>query len=392
MFSKRFFRLFAPCLASILPLTAPAQPVIPSAPDLAARAWILMDATTGQVLAERNADLQLEPASLTKMMTTYIVSEEIEAGRLREDDEVLVSVNAWEKGGAASGSSTMFIPPNTRVSVIDLMRGVIIQSGNDASIALAEHVAGSEESFAEVMNAFARRMGMTNTHFVNATGWPADNHLSTARDMALLARAVIQDHPEHYHIYAERDFEYNNIRQPNRNELLWRDTSVDGVKTGHTNAAGYGLVASAQRDGMRLISVVLGTESMRARADESQKLLTWGFRYYSTHQAYRAGDQLASQQVWKGRNDQVRIGVDEDVVLTIPRGDQSALQAEIALDPVLEAPLAQGQEVGRLRLSYRGEILRELPLVTQEEVPAAGFFSRFWDGLVLFFMRLFGQI
>jgi D-alanyl-D-alanine carboxypeptidase (penicillin-binding protein 5/6) len=325
-------------------------------------------------------------------MTTYIVSEEIEQGRLAETDEALVSVNAWEKGGTKSGSSTMFLSPNTRVPVIDLLRGVIIQSGNDASIVLAEHIAGSEESFAEVMNAQAQRLGMTDSHFANATGWPADGHVSSARDLAILARAVIQDHPQHYSLYAEKEFEYNGINQPNRNELLWRDASVDGIKTGHTESAGYCLVASADRDGMRLISVVMGADSTQARANESQKLLTWGFRYYTTHQAYTAGDVLADQQVWKGENDQVQIGVGEDIFLTVPRGDIEALQAEMSIDGILQAPLKRGDQVGRLKINYRGETLQELPLIVQQDVESAGFFGRVWDSLVLFFMRMFGRI
>ncbi len=375
-------------------LSAPvaAQPIIPSSPELAARAWILIDSETGRLLAEHAADELLEPASLTKMMTVYIVSEEIESGRLNESDEVLVSVNAWQKGGTTSGGSTMFLSPNTRVPVIDLLRGVIIQSGNDASIALAEHIAGSEESFAEVMNTQAQRLGMTQTHFDNATGLPADTHLTTARDMAILAQAVVRDHPAHYALYAEKEFEYAGINQPNRNELLWRDASVDGIKTGHTESAGYCLVASAERDGMRLITVVMGTDTMQARATESQKLLTWGFRYYETREVYSAGAQLAEQQVWKGVADQAMIGIDRDLVLTLPRGDADAVQAEISVDPILEAPLALGQQVGLLKVSYRGETLAEVPLVVQQEVESAGFFGRFWDGLLLFFMRLFGRI
>lgn len=388
---KKLFKLTLTALL-LTPLMTLAQPIIPSSPELAAKSWILLDAETGEVLAEHAADELLEPASLTKMMTVYIVSEEIESGRMSEDEEVNISVNAWQKGGTTSGGSTMFLSPDTQVEVIDLLRGVIIQSGNDASIALAEHVAGSEESFAEVMNTQALRLGMTHTHFENSTGWPAEGHLTTARDMAILARAVVRDHPDHYSLYAEREFEYAGINQPNRNELLWRDASVDGIKTGHTESAGYCLVASAERDGMRLISVVLGTDSMQARAVESQKLLTWGFRYYNTQQFYSAGDQMTEQQVWKGQSEVLSIGVGEDVFLTIPRGDSQALEAEIAVEPILQAPISLGQEVGRMKIIYRGETLRELPLVAQQEVEPAGFFGRLWDGLVLFVMQLFGRI
>lgn len=388
---KKLFKLTLTALL-LTPLMTLAQPIIPSSPELAAKSWILLDAETGEVLAEHAADELLEPASLTKMMTVYIVSEEIESGRMSEDEEVNISVNAWQKGGTTSGGSTMFLSPDTQVEVIDLLRGVIIQSGNDASIALAEHVAGSEESFAEVMNTQALRLGMTHTHFENSTGWPAEGHLTTARDMAILARAVVRDHPDHYSLYAEREFEYAGINQPNRNELLWRDASVDGIKTGHTESAGYCLVASAERDGMRLISVVLGTDSMQARAVESQKLLTWGFRYYNTQQFYSAGDQMTEQQVWKGQSEVLSIGVGEDVFLTIPRGDSQALEAEIAVEPILQAPISLGQEVGRMKIIYRGETLRELPLVAEQEVEPAGFFGRLWDGLVLFVMQLFGRI
>ncbi|MEX2365703.1 MAG: D-alanyl-D-alanine carboxypeptidase family protein, partial [Pseudohongiellaceae bacterium] len=297
-----------------------AQPLIPAAPELAATAWLLMDTKTGRVLAEKNADQVLPPASLTKLMTGYIASEEIEAGRLNESDMVRVSVNAWEKGGTKSGSSTMFLPPNEDASVIDLLRGVIIQSGNDAAIALAEHIAGDEQAFADIMNQQATILGMTNTHFVNATGWPDEAHVTTARDLAKLATAVIEDHPEHYKIYAEKEFEYNGITQPNRNQLLWRDSSIDGLKTGHTEAAGYCLVASGQRNGMRLVSVVMGARSEQVRATESQKLLSWGFRYYMTHRLYSADDVLSTERVWKGRSDSVDLGVDEEVYLTIPRG------------------------------------------------------------------------
>lgn len=278
-----------------------AQPIIPSAPQIDAKAWILIDAATGTVLTEHNADEMLPPASLTKMMTAYIVSDEIEAGRLSESEEVLVSVNAWEKGGAKSGGSTMFLAPNSRVPVIDLMRGVIIQSGNDASIVLAEHLAGSEEGFADVMNQRAQQLGLTSTQFRNATGLPDEGHYTTARDLSTLAAAMIENHPEHYAIYAEKEYEYNGIKQPNRNQLLWRDSSVDGMKTGHTEEAGYCLVASAERSGMRLISVVMGTDSMNARTSESQKLLTWGFRSYMTYDAYSAEDVLTTADVWKGK-------------------------------------------------------------------------------------------
>ncbi|MFX4227744.1 MAG: D-alanyl-D-alanine carboxypeptidase family protein [Porticoccaceae bacterium] len=369
-----------------------AQPLIPAAPELAATAWLLMDSKTGRVLVEHNADEVLPPASLTKMMTGYIVSEEIEAGRLKESDMVRVSVNAWEKGGAKSGGSTMFLPPNEDASVIDLLRGVIIQSGNDAAIALAEHVAGDEQAFADIMNQQATILGMTNTHFVNSTGWPDETHLTTARDMATLATAVIEDHPEHYELYAEKEFEYNGITQPNRNQLLWRDSSIDGLKTGHTEAAGYCLVASGQRNGMRLVSVVMGARSEQARATESQKLLSWGFRYYMTHRLYSADDILSTERVWKGKADSVELGVDEEVYLTIPRGAEDLLEATISVESTLQAPLEVGDQVGNLSISYEGEEILTKPLVAKTQVEQAGFFARVWDSLKLFLMKLFGRV
>lgn len=370
---------------------APAQVLMPAAPELAAKAWILVDANTGKVLTEHNADEQLPPASLTKMMTSYIVSNEIAAGRLKEDSMVRVSVNAWEKGGWKSGSSTMSLAPNSEVSVIDLMRGVIIQSGNDASIALAEHVAGGEDAFAQIMNQQATMLGMNSTTFHNATGWPAEGHLTTARDLSTLARHVISDHPEHYKIYAERYFEYNGVNQPNRNRLLWRDSSVDGMKTGHTEEAGYCLVSSAERHDMRLISVVMGTESEEARARESQKLLAYGFRYYETAKVYSAGDVLQeNNRVWYGAQDNLNLVVADDLYLTIPRGARDDLDASIEVSSVLEAPIETGQQLGRLTVKYQDETLLEAPLVADRDIPEAGIFSRLWDAIVLFVLSLLG--
>lgn len=369
-----------------------AQPLIPASPELAARAWLLMDTKTGKVLAEHNADEILPPASLTKMMTAYIASEEVALGRLDEQDMVRVSVNAWEKGGTKSGGSTMFLPPNKDASVIDLLRGVIIQSGNDAAIALAEHIAGGEDSFADVMNQQAVRLGMNNTHYANSTGLPDASHLTTARDLAKLATAVIEHHPEHYSLYAEKEFEYNGISQPNRNQLLWRDSSIDGLKTGHTEEAGFCLVASGTRNGMRLVSVVMGTRSQQARATESQKLLSWGFRYYMTHRLYGGDDVLATEQVWKGKQDSVDLGVSEEIYLTIPRGAEDLLEANLSVESILQAPLELGQQVGSLSISYQGEAIVDAPLVVKGQVESAGFFGRLWDGVKLFIMKMFGKL
>lgn len=378
---------FCLCLSGL----AHAQPIIPASPDLAATAWVLMDSATGELIAESNATEALAPASLTKLMTAYLAFEEVAAGRMSMDEEVLVSENAWRKGGAASGGSTMFLPPNETATVSDLLRGMIVQSGNDASIALAEHIAGSEEAFADLMTQTARRLGMDSSFFLNSTGLPADGHQTSALDMAILARAIIEDHPDLYRIYSEKEFEYNGIRQPNRNSLLWRDASVDGLKTGHTSEAGYCLVASALRGDMRLISVVMGTASEDVRANESQKLLTWGFRYYVTHPLYRAGDELSNEIVWEGKLDQVSLGLAEDITLTIPRGDASGLSAELIVPEILKAPIAQGEAIGRVVISYRGEQVAEAPLVARHEVAQAGFFSRLWDRIQLFFMNLFGK-
>lgn len=381
--------LFITIFSAFLALPSVAAVIIPSPPSLAATAYLLIDAETGEVLVEHNADQQVPPASLTKMMTGYIVSDEIARGKLKETDTVLITDDAWRRGGTTSGGSTMFLKPRTRVPVVDLLKGVIVQSGNDASIALAQHLAGGEDSFAEVMNQYAQLLGMQNTHFVNATGWPAEGHLTTARDLAILARAVINDHPEHYELYAEKYFSYNGINQPNRNRLLHRDPSVDGLKTGHTEEAGYCLVASAQKQGMRLISVVLGARSEEARAVESQKLLAYGFRYYQTHTLYPEGAELTRAHVWKGQADEVPLGVGKEVTITIPRGAKDELKAEMLVDLQIEAPLTQGQELGEFIVTWEGKNVYRAPLVALEKVQEAGFFSRLWDSIVIFVTGLF---
>uniref|UniRef100_UPI003139D0AA D-alanyl-D-alanine carboxypeptidase family protein n=1 Tax=Marinimicrobium sp. C2-29 TaxID=3139825 RepID=UPI003139D0AA len=360
------------------------QVIIPAPPQLAATAYLLMDADTGKVLVEHDADEVLPPASLTKMMTSYIVSEEIEQGRISEDDMVPISVKAWRKGG-----SKMFVREGTEVRLKDLLRGVIIQSGNDASIALAEHVAGSEEGFVDVMNQTAAKLGMTNTQFKNSTGWPAEGHYTTARDMAILARAVIEDHPEHYDLYQEKYFSYNGINQANRNRLLFRDDTVDGLKTGHTEEAGYCLVASAVRRDMRLISVVMGTDSENARAAETQKLLAYGFRYFQTQPVYAAGDELQTSRVWAGRDDQVTLTISEEIRLTIPRGALDNLDAQMHIDEIIKAPIEQGQELGNLTIDLDGERLVDVPLVAKQAVEEAGFFARLIDNIKLFFAKIF---
>ena len=360
-----------------------AAPIIPPPPDVAATSYLLMDADTRKVLVEHDPHERLPPASLTKIMTTYIAAVELEAERISLNDQVPVSVKAWRTGG-----SKMFIREGTTVRLEDLLRGIVVQSGNDASVALAEHIAGSEGAFADMMNQQAAQLGMQNTHFVNATGLPAAEHYTTAWDLALLTQSMIERFPEHYAMYSEPSFEYNEINQANRNRLLLRDRTVDGVKTGHTEAAGYCLVASALRDNMRLISVVMGTASEESRMRESQKLLSYGFRYFETQRVYQAGVPLKTAPLWYGESDQIELGTAADVYVTIPRGHYEDMQAELTVARVIEAPAEQGQQFGELRLMLDGETVRREPLVTLAAAPEGGIFSRLWDGIYLFFLNL----
>ncbi|XOV85868.1 MAG: D-alanyl-D-alanine carboxypeptidase family protein [Pseudomonadota bacterium] len=359
--------------------------IVPAPPQLSATGYLLMDAATGKVLVDFNSEQRLPPASLTKIMTSYVVEHELDRGSITMNDMVDISVKAWRMEG-----SRMFVREGTKVRLEDLLRGVIIQSGNDASVALAEHIAGSEDVFADMMNQHAARLGMTNTNYVNSTGLPDENHYTTARDLALLSVALIEDFPQHYAMYSEKYFTYNDIRQPNRNSLLWRDPSVDGVKTGHTEAAGFCLVASAERNGMRLVSVVMGTSSEEARAVESQKLLTYGFRYFETVPLYKAAEALRNVRVWRGDRDSVGLGLVADAVLTIPRGGRESLEAKMDINAIVEAPFDQGDKLGRLTVSMGDEVVFESDLVALAPVAEAGFFSRVWDALALFFMKIFG--
>lgn len=359
--------------------------LMPSPPQLAASGYLLVDVDSGRIIVEHNADERLPPASLTKMMTSYIVSSELIKGNISDDDKVPISVKAWRMGG-----SKMFIREGTNVLLKDLLKGVIIQSGNDASVALAEYVAGDEGAFAEVMNQQASLLGMNLTHFENSTGWPAENHLTTARDLSQLARALITDFPDHYALYSEKEFTYNDITQPNRNGLLWRDPSVDGLKTGHTDEAGFCLVASAKRDGMRLVSVVMGAKSSRGREQETQKLLSYGFRYYKTHELYTAGQVLNSPKVWAGASESVDLVLDKPVVLTVPRGEKDALQATIEVDRTITAPVVAGKSYGVLKISYNGEILERRQLFAAAAVEQGALFDRLWDHIVLFVCGILG--
>ncbi len=377
-------RLFLLVLLAVTPAAWAADQVVPAPPQLAAKAYLLMDAASGKVLVEHNAEERLPPASLTKLMTAYIATLEIRKGQIGEKDPVSISEHAWRTGG-----SRMFVQVGTQVALGDLLHGIIIQSGNDASVAVAEHIAGSEDAFADLMNTTAAKLGMSNSHFMNATGLPHPEHYSSAHDMARLARAIIYEDPEHYSIYAQKEFLWNNIKQPNRNLLLWRDKTVDGLKTGHTEEAGYCLVASAVRDGQRLIAVVFGTNSEQARAAETQKLLTYGFRFFETRTFYQKGTELAQAPVWKGATRQLKAGLAEDLTLTLPRGQMDKLQASMSLQPMIVAPVAAGQEVGKVEVRLGEQVLHSAPLVAIEPVEEGGFFRRVWDSIRLFFYGLF---
>lgn|SRR5690554_438884 len=363
---------------------AAATPGIPAMPALAAKSYVLMDAATGQVLVEHNAHEALPPASLTKLMTAYIATKEIRSGQIGEQDLVTVSEKAWRTGG-----SRMFIEVGKQVSVDDLLHGIIIQSGNDASVAMAEYIAGSEEAFSDMMNQQAAALQLSNTSFRNATGLPAEGHYSSAFDMARLARAIIDEDPEHYAIYAQKEFIWNDIRQQNRNLLLWRDSTVDGLKTGHTEEAGYCLVASAVRDDMRLISVIFGARDESSRAAETQKLLTYGFRFFESRTLYKKNTVLTSSQVWKGQQAQVEAGLAADLALVVPRGKADQIIAEAVLDERIVAPVRAGQKLGSIEVRLEGELLHTADLVALGEVEQGGIFKRIWDSLRLFIFNLF---
>ena len=376
--------LFSMASAANVPLTGALGngPPIPAAPKLQASGYLLVDATNGEILVEYNAEEPLPPASLTKMMTAYIAEREITEGRLSFDDQVPVSVKAWKTGG-----SRMFIREGTEVRLEDLLRGIIIQSGNDASVAVAEYIAGSEDVFADVMNQTAISLGMTNTQFKNATGLPEDGHYTTAKDLSVLAARIIQDFPDTYPIYQEKNFTYNGIKQANRNSLLFRDPSVDGLKTGHTEEAGYCLVASAERDGFRLISVVMGTASEKAREQETTKLLQYGFRYFSGKTVFAAGEPLpeSARKVWFGEMESVDLAPTEPLYVTLPLGRESAIQATLDAPDTLDAPLEAGAVVGTVKIMLGERVLAESPVAVAEAVPEGGLFKRLMD----FVLRLF---
>ncbi|MEM7401145.1 MAG: D-alanyl-D-alanine carboxypeptidase family protein, partial [Pseudomonadota bacterium] len=342
--------------------------------------YVLMDFGSGAILADYNSNLRVDPASITKIMTAYIVYQSLAAGDITLTDQVEISEYAWRSIG-----SRMFVEVGDKIILEDLMLGLIIQSGNDASIALAEHVAGTEQAFADVMNAQAKRLGMKDSHFVNATGLPDVEHYTTAYDVALLSRAMINEYPEEYKTYAQKEYTFNDIKQYNRNRLLWRDSAVDGIKTGHTEAAGYCLAASAVKNDMRLISVVMGTASDKARTVNSQALLNYGFRYYESHKLYKAGEKLTEQRMWKGENKLIQLGLDEDLYVTIPRGRYDELKASMDVDTKIIAPIEQGDQVGIVKVTLKDEDYLEAPLVALQSNPKGGL----WRRIVDFFLQFF---
>jgi len=374
--------------------SAPPKPVptipetpIPPAPQPNAQAWVLMDYANGQILASSNMDARRAPASLTKIMTEYVVNAEIKAGKIHMDDKVHISEHAWRAGGASTDGSTSFLKLNSDVPLKDLLYGMIIQSGNDAAIALAEHAAGSEQAFADLMNAYAKRLGMDNTHFINASGYPAPEHYSTAHDIAILSRALIRNFPEEYKISAIKSFEWNGITQHNRNTLLWTDPTVDGIKTGSTKEAGFCLAASALRNGMRLIAVTMGGPDMNAATTGDEALLNWGFNFYRTHKLYSAGQVLATPRLWKGEANNLELGIAEDASVTIPRDKYDELQATLEIPERLIAPFKQGQQIGSLKVTFDGKPVVTEPLVVLKDAPQGGFFKRLWDAILLLFHR-----
>lgn len=376
-------------LFALMAMPVLAAPLVPDPPLINADAYILVDHATGTVISEKQADQRLPPASLTKLMTAYILAEEVAQGRLNLEDSVTVSRNAWSQNPTFSGSSLMWIEPGKTVTVAELEKGIVISSGNDATVAIAEHIAGSEAAFADLMNRYAQELGLSATHYRNSHGLPAEGHETTARDLAVLASATIRNHPDHYGVYKQQSFTYNNITQRNRNKLLFEDPTVDGLKTGYTSVAGYGLVASAERNGMRLVSVVLGSASTRSRAVETKSLLNYGFRFFETVSPLTAGQELGVAAVWQGLSDTVRVGVASDVTLTAARSRHSP-DIAFEVDDALTAPIEAGQTLGSVTVSVEGEILAQLPLVALDGVEQAGFFARLWDAFVLWLNSLFG--
>lgn len=365
-------------------INQPAAPptLVPTPPALDAKGYVLMDANSGTVIAQQNMDQRMEPASLTKMMTIYLAFQALKSGQIHLTDNVHISKDAWQTGG-----SRMFLKVGTDVPVETLIQGVIVDSGNDACVALSEYIGGTEDTFANLMNQTAQRLGMTSTHYVDSTGLPSPEHYSTPHDMALLAQAIIRDYPEYYHYFGEKWLKYNNIRQPNRNRLLWRDPSVDGLKTGHTDGAGYCLVSSAMQNGMRLISVMMGTPTDAARADDSQALLNYGFRFFKTYKLFDNNKSLASTRAWYGKDGNVQLGLATPLYVTIPVGEYNKLQAQIKLPKRVEAPVQQGQQIGNVVVSLDGNVVSTTPLIALQSDPKGGWFGRTVDRIGMMFHK-----
>ncbi|MDB4253296.1 D-alanyl-D-alanine carboxypeptidase [Gammaproteobacteria bacterium] len=374
-----YFLLFVPFCIDLT-----AQSMVPKAPKLNLSSYILMEASTNTVIAEFNSDNQIAPASMTKVMSGYVIADQVANGSISLDDKVLISEKAWKTGG-----SKMFVEAGKRVSVKDLLSGIIIQSGNDATIAMAEYVAGSEEGFVDFMNAYASEMGLTNSLFQNATGFSDPNHFTSAKDLAKLTQALINNFPDHYTTYKEKEFTFSGIRQLNRNKLLWRDDSVDGVKTGHTDSAGFCLISSAKRNDMRLIAVVAGSESENERLTASQRLLEYGFRFYATQKLVSQETKVTSAKVWGGQTDEVALGSSKDIYLTLPRSDFKNIKANYQFNNNLQAPIEVGQEIGSIEFTSNDRIVLSAPLVAIENVDAKGFFGMLWSRLVYWITSLF---
>ena len=353
---------------------------IPKPPSTGAKSFIIQDFESGRILAENNSDQSVEPASITKLMTAYVIFNELQAGNIALGDMVTISEKAWRTPG-----SRMFVEVGKKVTVEELLQGMIIQSGNDATVALAEYVAGSEDSFADAMNKHAAEIGLTGSHFMNSTGLPDENHYMTARDIATLASLVISQYPEYYKWYSQKEYTFNDITQHNRNKLLWRDPSVDGLKTGHTESAGYCLVTSAKKEGMRLITVVLGTDSANARADASQALLNYGFRFFETHKLYDAGTQLTTSRIWKGSSETIALGLDHDLFVTIPRGQYNSLDASMNIDQRIMAPVTTGQALGTVQVMLGDQLVADQPLVSLQTIGEGSFWQRIMDEGLLYF-------
>lgn len=377
--SLKFVTVLALMLVTNTVMSAEALPV-PAPPNFDASSYVLMDFGSGAVLVDHNSNMRVDPASITKIMTAYVVYKSLEAGDIKLADQVEISEKAWRSIG-----SRMFIEVGNKILLEDLLLGLIIQSGNDASIALAEHVAGTEKAFSDVMNAQAKRIGMQDSHFVNATGLPDTDHYTTAYDVALLSRTMISEFPEEYKRYSQKEYTFNGIKQFNRNRLLWRDSSVDGIKTGYTAAAGYCLAASAVKNGMRLISAVMGTGSDKARTANTQALLNYGFRYYESHKLYKAGEVLAQQRMWKGESKSIQLGLDKDLFVTIPRGRYEDLKADMSINAEIIAPVEQGDQVGVVIVTLKGDDYLEQPLVALQSNSEGGL----WRRIVDFFVKLF---